>query len=143
MSQGHHIYAMEKASQITPQLIEKLVYDFYDQIRTDDLLGPVFNAEIDDWDEHLPKMVSFWNSVILKTRTYNGRPVPAHAKLEGLTKGHFDRWLEMFEETANKIFTPENAHEFVSRAHQIAMSLKNAIDVQRGVLPGAPEALSG
>lgn len=133
---------MEKATQITPQLIEKLVYDFYDQIRTDDLLGPVFNAEIDDWDEHLPKMVSFWSSVILRTRTYNGRPVPAHAKLEGLTKAHFDRWLAMFEETANNIFTPDSANEFVSRAHQIAFSLKNAIDVQRGVLPGAPDSLA-
>jgi len=133
---------MEKASQITPQLIEKLVYDFYDQIRTDDLLGPVFNTEIDDWDEHLPKMVSFWSSVILKTRTYNGRPVPAHARLEGLTKDHFDRWLVMFEKTANKIFTPENANEFVSRAHQISFSLKSAIDVHRGILPGASDSLT-
>lgn len=134
---------MEKSEQITPQLIEKLVYDFYDQIRTDDLLGPIFNAHIKDWDEHLPKMVSFWNSVILKTRTYNGRPVPAHAKLEGLTRGHFERWLILFEKTANTIFTPENADIFLSRANQIANSLKNAIDVQRGVLPGMPDALTG
>ena len=133
----------EKASQITPQLVEKLVYDFYDQIRTDELLGPVFNAHIKDWDEHLPKMVSFWSSVILKTRTYHGRPVPAHAKLESLTKAHFERWLAMFEQTANTIFTPDCADQFVSRAHQIALSLKNAIDVHRGILPGMPNALIG
>lgn len=133
---------MGKASTITPELIEKLVYTFYDQIQKDELLGPIFAAEIDDWDHHLPKMVDFWSSVILKTRTYHGRPVPAHAKLKGLTAAHFDRWLQMFEQTANDIFIPEHAEMFLYRARQIANSLKMAIDVERGVLPGMEGALS-
>ncbi len=132
---------MEKASTITPELIEKLVYTFYDQIRQDALLGPIFAAEIKDWDHHLPKMVAFWSSITLKTRSYNGRPVPAHVKLEGLTAAHFDHWLELFEKTAHDIFTPEPANTFTSRAHQIANSLKMAIDVQRGMLPGMEGAL--
>lgn len=134
---------MEKASIITPELIEKLVYTFYDQIRQDELLGPVFEAEINDWDEHLPKMVAFWSSIALKTRSYNGRPVPAHAKLEGLTSAHFDRWLIGFEKTAREIFTEQPAALFISRAHQIADSLKMAIDVQHGILPGMDGALVG
>lgn len=134
---------MEKASQVTPQLIEKLVYTFYDQIQKDDLLGPIFAAEIDDWDHHLPKMVAFWSSIMLKTRSYHGRPVPAHAKLQGLTSAHFERWLEMFEKTATDMFIPEIAQGFLSRANQIANSLKMAIDVERGILPGADGALCG
>ena len=133
---------MEKASIITPKLIEKLVHTFYDQIRRDDLLGPVFAAEIDDWDHHLPKMIAFWSSITLKTRSYHGRPVPAHAKLTGLTAAHFDRWLEMFEKTARDIFVDEQAENFTRRAHQIANSLKMAIDVERNVLPGMKGALS-
>jgi len=133
---------MEKAATITPELIEKLVHTFYDQIRQDDLLGPVFTAEIKDWDEHLPKMVAFWSSITLKTRSYHGRPVPAHAKLQGLTAAHFERWLEMFEKTARDIFVDNQAENFIRRAHQIANSLKMAIDVERGVLPGMEGALS-
>jgi len=133
---------MEKATTITPELIEKLVYTFYDQIRQDELLGPIFEAEVDDWDHHLPKMVAFWSSIVLKTRSYSGRPVPAHAKLEGLTRAHFDHWLDKFEQTALEIFTPDAASQFTTRAHQIANSLKMAIDVQRGILPGMEGALS-
>ena len=133
---------MEKSSTVTPELIKQLVYTFYDKVQADDLLGPVFAAEVDDWDHHLPKMVDFWSSVILKTGTYHGRPVPAHAKLEGLTAAHFDRWLQMFEQTANDIFIPEHAEMFLYRARQIANSLKMAIDSQRGILPGMEGALS-
>lgn len=133
---------MSKSHKVTPELIEKLVYSFYDQVRADALLGPVFDKEIgDNWDHHLPKMVAFWSSVILKTRSYNGRPVPAHAKLEGLTKAHFDRWLALFENTAHSLFVPETAQMFTNRAHQIANSLKMAIDVKNAVLPGMPGAL--
>jgi len=132
---------MEKATIITPELIEKLVYTFYDQIRQDELLGPVFEAEIKDWDVHLPKMVAFWSTIILKTSSYNGRPVPAHAKIEGLTSTHFDRWLTGFEKTAREMFTDEPAALFISHAHQIADNLKTAIDRQHGILPGMDGAL--
>lgn len=136
--------AMNKSQTVTPELIEKLVYRFYDQVRADPLLGPVFDKEIGDgWDHHLPKMVAFWSSVILKTRSYNGRPVPAHAKLEGLTKAHFERWLTLFEKTAHDLFVAEKAQMFIYRAHQIANSLKMAIDVKNGMLPGMPGALAG
>lgn len=133
---------MEKSTTITPELIEKLVHTFYDQIQSDELLGPIFAAEIDDWDHHLPKMVAFWSSITLKTRSYHGRPVPAHAKLTSLTTAHFDHWLELFEKTAHDIFTDEPAENFIRRAHRIANSLKMAIDVERGVLPGMEGALS-
>ena len=132
---------MEKASEITPALIEKLVHTFYGRIQKDSLLGPIFAREIRDWDEHLPKMVAFWSSITLKTRSYSGRPVPAHANLQGLTTAHFDHWLELFEKTAGDIFTGEPALEFIRRAHQIANSLKMAIDTQRGLLPGMDGAL--
>jgi hypothetical protein len=49
--------------------IRDLVYAFYDRVRADPLLGPVFDAKLDGrWDTHLPKMVSFWSSLVLGTR---------------------------------------------------------------------------
>ncbi|HBY69535.1 MAG TPA: globin, partial [Flavobacteriaceae bacterium] len=32
--------------------VNKLVVTFYDSVRTDELLGPIFNSVITDWDEH-------------------------------------------------------------------------------------------
>ena len=32
--------------------IAGLVDRFYDRVRVDPLLGPVFNAAVDDWDAH-------------------------------------------------------------------------------------------
>ena len=138
----HHLKPMEQSDTITSELIKKLVYTFYDQILQDELLGPIFNAEIKDWDHHLPKMVAFWSSIALKTREYNGRPVPAHAKLQGLTSVHFEHWLTLFEKTVHSLFTKEPAQLFITRAHLIAGSLKMAIDVERGILPGMEGALS-
>ena len=48
----------------------------------------------------------------------------------------------MFEKTARDIFVDSQAENFIHRAHQIANSLKMAIDVERGVLPGMEGALS-
>jgi hemoglobin len=41
-------------------------------VRTDALLGPVFNRAIQDWDAHLDKLPAFWSSVTLMTGRYKG-----------------------------------------------------------------------
>jgi hemoglobin len=116
-------------------MIRALVHGFYDRIRADATLGPIFAAEIDDWDPHLAKMVDFWSSVVLMTKRYDGRPVPAHVKIPGLDRPHFAHWLALFESTAREICPPAAADLFIDRAHRIAQSLQLSLDFQRGVLP--------
>jgi hemoglobin len=43
-----------------------LVNAFYDGIKAHALLGPIFNeiAQV-NWETHLPKMYSFWSSILL------------------------------------------------------------------------------
>ena len=48
----------------TEEDISRMVYTFYDRIRSDEILGPVFDRHIDDWDPHLVKMVDFWSSLL-------------------------------------------------------------------------------
>ena len=45
--------------------IERLVDRFYDKVKADDLLGPVFNdvARV-NWEKHLPVMYDFWDNTI-------------------------------------------------------------------------------
>ena len=77
------------------------MHGFYDRVRADPLLAPVFAARIADadWPAHLGRMVRFWSAVILMDGGYHGRPMQAHAALP-VDAAHFDRWLALFRETA-------------------------------------------
>jgi hemoglobin len=123
------------AAGVDEAMIQRLVHAFYARIRADDVLGPIFAAEVSDWDPHLAKMCDFWSSVVLMTRRYDGRPVPAHVKIPGLDHAHFEHWLALFEATAREVCPPEAAAIFIDRAGRIAQSLRLSLDFHRGVLP--------
>lgn len=100
--------------------VKKLVDKFYDKIREDALLAPIFNAIIkDNWPKHLEKMYKFWQTILLKEHTYYGAPFVPHAKLP-VEKKHFDRWLQLFQETLDQNFVGEAAQEAQWRANKMA-----------------------
>lgn len=104
--------------------ISELVDKFYKRIHDDKRLGKIFANEITgSWEEHTDKMKSFWRSILLKTREYNGRPVPKHQKLEGIETNDFVKWLSIFRVTAQEIFTPSSAQLAIKNAENIATSL--------------------
>lgn len=105
--------------------IRELVHRFYDRIRADDLLGPIFRRVIgDNWGRHLALMCDFWSSVMLSSGRYKGRPIPAHLKIGGIEPRHFTHWLALFRATTHELFAPALAAVFISRAERIAESLK-------------------
>lgn len=108
-------------------ILTQLVHGFYDKVREDPVLGPVFEARIDDWEPHLEKMVAFWSSVALMTGRYHGAPVPKHAGLP-VTWAHFERWLHLFRETAREVCPPAGATHVIERAERIARSLHLAVE---------------
>jgi len=103
-------------------ILTALVHQFYAKIRKDAMLGPIFASRIKDWDPHLEQMVAFWHSVALMTGTYHGRPMPAHVTLP-VNWTHFERWLELFRETAHETCPPAGAEHVIERAERIAQSL--------------------
>lgn len=107
--------------------LRALVHRFYEKVRADAVLGPIFAARISDWGPHLAKMVDFWSSVALMTGRYHGAPVPAHAGLP-VEWAHFERWLMLFRETARETCPPAGAALVVDRAERIARSLSFAIE---------------
>src|SRR3979490_2053152 len=97
---------------ITEAMIERLVRAFYDKVRIDPVLGPIFDARIDDWEPHLEQMFAFWSSVALMSGRYHGAPMVKHMPLP-VDAAHFDRWLDLFEATAREICPPEAEAHFV------------------------------
>lgn len=102
--------------------IRALVADFYGAARKDDLLGPVFEAAVEDWDGHLAKIADFWSRALLRTQRYNGFPFPAHARLQGLRPEHFPRWLALFEESAGRTLPESYAAAALARAQLMGRS---------------------
>ena len=121
------------ATGITEAMIERLVRSFYERVRADEMLGPIFDARIRDWEPHLQQMCAFWSSVALMSGRYHGAPMPKHLPLP-IDATHFDRWLALFEATADEVCPPEAAAHFVERAHRIAASLELGVAGANGVL---------
>jgi hemoglobin len=118
---------------ITEHMIERLVRGFYVKVRKDAVLAPIFDVRIRDWEPHLAQMCAFWSSVALMSGRYHGTPMVKHMPLP-VDAGHFDRWLELFESTANEICPPVAAAHFVERARRIAASLELGVAGGQGVM---------
>lgn len=128
------------ATGIDEDVIRRLVHGFYDDIRADAVLGPIFAARIQNWEPHLARMCAFWSSVILMTGRYHGRPMQAHAPLP-VDATHFDRWLALFESAAHRLCNAAAATLFIEKARMIAESLELGIAVHRGHLLAKGERL--
>ncbi|GAB5550591.1 MAG: hypothetical protein Sapg2KO_01820 [Saprospiraceae bacterium] len=117
--------------------IHLLVDTFYGKVQKDELLGPVFNAVIQDkWPMHLEKMYRFWQTILLSEHTYFGSPFRPHAPLP-VNETHFDRWKYLFNQTLDAHFSGEKANEAKWRSEKMAaMFLMKIQYFQRG--QGAP-----
>ena len=110
---------------MTEKELSLLVERFYSKVREDPLLGPVFNRAIDDWPEHLERMRAFWSSVMLTSGRYKGNPMAAHLKhKEAIRPPMFDRWLELWCETARETLDEMGAGKVLAKAERIAESLQ-------------------
>lgn len=101
---------------LNEQSIGSLVDTFYDRVRQDDLIGPVFNRVVEDWPEHLAKLKAFWGTVMLGTGGYKGNPMMAHMPIPEMDKDHLVRWLTLWQQTTFEIFEPATAEVFLAKA---------------------------
>ncbi len=108
--------------------ITRLVHAFYARARADWLLGPVFEAAVEDWDEHLDTLVRFWCSVLLRAGTYRGNPMAEHRPL-GLDEQHFARWLALWDRTAREVLPREQARHVFETAERIGRSLRIGLEI--------------
>ena len=119
--------------EIDERLIDRLMRAFYDRVRVDPLIGPIFNSRIQDWEPHLARIADFWSSVMLKSGRYRGQPMQLHVPLP-IDSQHFDRWLALFETTAREVCAAEVAEQFINRARMIGRSLEMGIAAANGTV---------
>lgn len=101
--------------------IKLLVDTFYDNVNKEPKLSAIFNDHSHvDWNEHLPKMYGFWNTLLLGTAEYKGNSYQKHAQLP-VDATHFSTWLALFEHTVDSLFEGEVANDAKLRARSLAI----------------------
>lgn len=129
--------AEAEAMGIDAAYIARLVDSFYDRIRDDALLGPIFAERITDWPLHLDRMKAFWRSILHNSGEYAGNPMRKHVAIPGIEERHFAHWLTLFYATLRDLEPGAAATTTVGgRARMIADSLLTGIAVQHHGLAG-------
>lgn len=97
--------------------IRTLVATFYDQLTRDEVVGHFFTGL--DLKEHLPRIAAFWEMVLLDKPGYTTNVTEVHLRLHDripMEKRHFDRWLELWRGTIDRMFQGPRAEEAKLRA---------------------------
>lgn len=112
---------------LEPQKIAQVVRRFYDRVRVDDEIGPVF-AVVEDWDEHLVRLSEFWSSVALMTGQYKGNPLAMHlVHMNRFKPEMFERWLTLWEATTGELLSAQDASVLQAKAARIASRFRFAM----------------
>jgi len=115
--------------------IKVLVDTFYDRVRQDELLTPIFNSKIiGDWQPHLDTMYRFWNAALFNVREYTGNPFMKHVSLP-LKQEHFERWIELFYQTIDATFEGAIADEAKRRAMIMAHTFYKRMEIKKEPVP--------
>jgi hemoglobin len=119
---------------------ELLVRTFYGRALQDPVIGFLFTdvARL-DLEAHVPRITSFWETILLGARSYGGGAFRPHAVLHGkvrLRRGHFERWLALWRDTVDELFAGQRAELAKAHALRVARAFHQRLDQ----MPAPPDA---
>lgn len=107
--------------------IEELVQAFYDKIKVDALLGPIFNQHIAEtaWPDHLENLSDFWETNLFGVARFKGSPTQKHINVDhnlqySIEQRHFEQWLALWFETIDEQFSGPLAQKAKQAAERMA-----------------------
>jgi hemoglobin len=107
--------------------IAQLVHSFYEKIRTDALLGPIFDSQIREeaWPAHLRKLTDFWETNLFGISKFKGSPTLKHIQVDKnlgfrIDQKHFGQWLQLWFETIDDLFEGELADKAKQAARKMS-----------------------
>jgi len=117
-------------NSLDADLVTTLLDDFYDRVRRDCVLGPVFTEIIgQNWDAHMARINSFWRTALRLDRSYPGRDfMPAHWRHAAIRAEHLPIWLKLFEEAVQNVVPEQARGEFLRIAQAMAENLALGLD---------------
>lgn len=107
-----------------------LLRQFYADVRQHHEIGPIFNAQIENWPKHLEKIGDFWSAVTGGPQGYAG-PMPQRHFPLGLEEKHFEAWLDLWRRNCRIHLAPSEANEMIRFAEGIGVRLRGLIAQER------------
>jgi hemoglobin len=105
--------------------IETLIRHFYSKLLKDEMISMHFVSL--DLEKHIPLIVSFWAFVLLDEAGYNRNVFEKHLHL-GLDMQQTKRWVHLFTESVDELFTGEKAELAKQRAESIGFIFGTKFD---------------
>ncbi len=97
---------MDSGEEIGREDVVRLLHAFYAAVRQDDLLGPLFEQEVRDWDAYVDLMAGFWCEALEKGPDH---PIPSPpGLLYGLTRESLARWHALFGRATQSALNAEH-----------------------------------
>lgn len=127
---------MEKKDIENREDVFLLVTEFYKKVRKDEVLGPFFNRVINDWDAHLERLTTFWETSLFMSKKikhkYYGNPLEVHVRVDQendnkITELHFGIWLNLWVQTLDVLFEGEVTDNAKRRARKMGSFLYMSI----------------
>ncbi len=122
---------IRSGTQETPDEVEAGIHAcvraFYEVARHDEVIGPIFEARVADWDAHLSLMDDFWSRAVLGTERYTNAPLPPHVPM-ALRQAHFDRWQRLWEAAARTHLPPHAAARAIAVGGHMAHCWGHALE---------------
>jgi hemoglobin len=111
---------------------ERLVRAFYGRALEDPVIGFIFvDVARLDLEAHVPRITSFWETILLGHRAYAGGAFRPHAALHAkvpLRHGHFERWLWLWRNTVDELFAGERAELAKAHADRVAGAFHSRLE---------------
>ncbi|MGJ8744804.1 group III truncated hemoglobin [Polaribacter sp.] len=114
--------------------IRLLVHTFYDEIRVDNLLGPIFNSHIknEQWPAHLEKLTDFWVTALFGENCFKGNPTMKHRIVDknlnhSISEHHFKQWVSLWHKTIDSLFEGALANRAKKASENMAVGQFGAI----------------
>ncbi len=116
-------------ADLTEATIRRVIESFYEKVRADATLGPVFSGIIGaNWGAHVATVCAFWRYVTRIDRAYQARNfMPAHTRHLEIRAALLPRWLELFRQTAHERCPGEVAGALVDIAERMAESIEMSL----------------
>ena len=103
---------------------ERLVRAFYGRALRDPIIGFIFvDVAKLDLEAHVPRITSFWETILLGARSYGGGAFRPHAEIHlqaPLRRAHFDQWLNLWSRTVDELFAGQRAE--LAKAHAVRVA---------------------
>lgn len=125
---------------------ERLVRVFYGRALADPIIGFIFTdvAKL-DVEAHVPRITSFWETILLGARSYGGGAFAPHARLHmqvGLRHGHFVQWLNLWTRTVDELFAGERAELAKAHAQRVATAFYGRLQTLPAPADAAADGLT-